>query len=40
MKPKLGVDFFERGFFEKNNKKVIKKLDSFNRNLTCFCKNK
>ena len=28
MKPKLGVDFFERGFFEKNNKKVIKKLDS------------
>ena len=28
MRPKLGVDFFERGFFEKNNKKVIKKLDS------------
>ena len=27
-KPKLGLDFFERGFFEINNKKVIKKLDS------------
>ena len=27
-KPKLGLDFFERGFFETNNKKVIKKLDS------------
>ena len=28
MKPKLGVDFLREDFFEKNNKKVIKKLDS------------
>ena len=28
LKPKLGIDFFKRGFYEKTDKKVIKKLDS------------
>ena len=28
LKPKLGIDFFKRGFHENNDKKVIKKLDA------------
>ena len=28
LKPKLGIDFFKRGFYENTDKKVIKKLDA------------
>ncbi len=28
LKPKLGIDFFKRGFHENNDKKVVKKLDA------------
>ena len=28
LKPKLGIDFFKRGFYENTDKKVIKKLDT------------
>ena len=28
LKPKLGIDFFKRGFHENNDKRVIKKLDA------------